>query len=119
MNKIYKTIWNVSLGSWIAASELTKAHRKTNQINNCSGFILGSMLLFSFNSEIFAADCTSDKQGNWSIIDRSCEIKSQTYEIPPNIITGLTLNNSKVEITGNGNFVMNSKSKKMTLIVIR
>ncbi|OIG53749.1 ESPR domain-containing protein [Acinetobacter nosocomialis] len=29
MNKIYKVIWNASLGIWVAVSEIAKGHSKT------------------------------------------------------------------------------------------
>jgi hypothetical protein len=29
MNHIYKSVWNIALGAWVAVGELTKAHGKT------------------------------------------------------------------------------------------
>ncbi|WP_080684252.1 ESPR domain-containing protein [Acinetobacter nosocomialis] len=31
MNKIYKVIWNASLGIWVAVSEIAKGHSKTRR----------------------------------------------------------------------------------------
>ena len=42
MNKIYKVIWNVTLGTWVAVSELAKG--KTKSKTSKSGGVSKSML---------------------------------------------------------------------------
>ena len=32
MNKVYRVIWNASLGAWVAVSELAKSHTKTKSV---------------------------------------------------------------------------------------
>ncbi|MCD9122706.1 ESPR-type extended signal peptide-containing protein [Cupriavidus sp. UGS-1] len=43
MNKSYRTIWNESLGAWVAASELTKARGKPNK--SAVALAVGAMLI--------------------------------------------------------------------------
>lgn len=50
MNKIYKVIWNASLGIWVAVSEIAKGKTK-----NCSG-------VASSTNEFIVDDETSEWQ---------------------------------------------------------
>ena len=58
MNKVYKLVWNATLGSWVAVSERAKGKKKstTNKV------IKNSVLLLSILSsgEIFALDIAED-----------------------------------------------------------
>lgn len=37
MNKIYKVIWNATLGTWVAVSELAKGKTKSSKITSIVG----------------------------------------------------------------------------------
>ena len=54
MNKIYKVIWNVALGAWVAVSELAKGKTKSSKVTGIVGAVtVGLMVTFSPNA--FAA----------------------------------------------------------------
>ncbi|MEB5477941.1 ESPR-type extended signal peptide-containing protein [Acinetobacter pollinis] len=48
MNKIYKIVWNASLGTWIAVSELAKSKTKTKTIGSAT--LIATMVVFSPNA---------------------------------------------------------------------
>lgn len=50
MNKIFRVIWNHATQSWIAVSELTKAHKKASSSNAIKVMLGSAALLFSLNS---------------------------------------------------------------------
>ncbi|QNH50442.1 trimeric autotransporter adhesin Ata [Acinetobacter venetianus] len=54
MNKVYKVVWNASLGAWVATSELAKSKTKTkSKILNLSAAVLVGAI--SFSPTVFAA----------------------------------------------------------------
>ncbi|MGJ8758144.1 trimeric autotransporter adhesin Ata [Acinetobacter sp. HC8-3S] len=54
MNKVYKVVWNASLGAWVATSELAKSKTKTkSKILNLSAAVLVGAI--SFSPTAFAA----------------------------------------------------------------
>ncbi|MGK8801650.1 trimeric autotransporter adhesin Ata [Acinetobacter seifertii] len=51
MNKVYKVIWNASIGSWVATSEIAKGKTKTkSKTLNASAIILTSLISFTPNA---------------------------------------------------------------------
>ena len=50
MNKIFRVIWNHATQSWVAVSELTKAHKKASTSNAIKVMLGSTALLFSLNS---------------------------------------------------------------------
>ncbi|MCL2760829.1 MAG: autotransporter outer membrane beta-barrel domain-containing protein [Desulfuromonadales bacterium] len=59
MNKIFKTIWNETLGAWMAVAEITKAHGKGRRGKLAVAAILAATLGLSFSSAAYA-DLTID-----------------------------------------------------------
>ncbi|MCH7315325.1 trimeric autotransporter adhesin Ata [Acinetobacter sp. ANC 3882] len=54
MNKVYKVVWNASIGAWVATSELAKSKTKTkSNVLNLSAAILAGAI--SFSPSAFAA----------------------------------------------------------------
>ena len=48
MNKVYKVIWNASIGAWVATSEIAKVKQRLNQNFKCiSGSFIGCNLFCS------------------------------------------------------------------------
>ena len=50
MNKIYKVIWNVTLGTWVAVSELAKGKTKSKTSKSKSlapSVMVGSVILIA------------------------------------------------------------------------
>ena len=48
MNKIYKVIWNATLGTWVAVSELAKGKTKSSKVTGIVGAVsIGLMVTFS------------------------------------------------------------------------
>ncbi|MGE8541433.1 MAG: ESPR-type extended signal peptide-containing protein, partial [Acinetobacter sp.] len=54
MNKIYKIVWNASLGTWVAVSELAKGYSKTKS-KNLKSVILPLVMGITFSSGVWAA----------------------------------------------------------------
>lgn len=54
MNKVYKVVWNASLGAWIAVSELAKGHSKAKS-KNLKSVILPLVVGMTFSSGAWAA----------------------------------------------------------------
>ncbi|MCH7382398.1 trimeric autotransporter adhesin Ata [Acinetobacter dispersus] len=54
MNKVYKVVWNASIGAWVATSELAKSKTKTksNVLNLSAAILVGAI---SFSPAAFAA----------------------------------------------------------------
>ncbi|NUE93695.1 trimeric autotransporter adhesin Ata [Acinetobacter seifertii] len=51
MNKVYKVIWNASIGAWVATSEIAKGKTKTkSKTLNASAIILTSLISFTPNA---------------------------------------------------------------------
>ncbi|MCG8285860.1 trimeric autotransporter adhesin Ata [Acinetobacter seifertii] len=51
MNKVYKVIWNASVGAWVATSEIAKGKTKTkSKTLNASAIILTSLISFTPNA---------------------------------------------------------------------
>ena len=50
MNQIFRVIWNHATQSWVAVSELTKAHKKASASNAMKVMLGSAALLFSLNS---------------------------------------------------------------------
>uniref|UniRef100_UPI002483E48D ESPR domain-containing protein n=1 Tax=Budvicia diplopodorum TaxID=1119056 RepID=UPI002483E48D len=53
MNKIYRIIWNSTLGLWVVASELTRGKTKSVTSTSLSGMILAALL----SPSVFASSC--------------------------------------------------------------
>ncbi|MGN5765348.1 ESPR-type extended signal peptide-containing protein, partial [Acinetobacter calcoaceticus] len=54
MNKVYKVVWNASIGAWVATSELAKSKTKTkSKISNLTAAVLVGAI--SFSPAVFAA----------------------------------------------------------------
>ncbi|MFC3171855.1 ESPR-type extended signal peptide-containing protein [Acinetobacter vivianii] len=54
MNKVYKVVWNASIGAWVATSELAKSKTKTkSKISNLTAAVLVGAI--SFSPAAFAA----------------------------------------------------------------
>lgn len=54
MNKIYKVIWNATLGTWVAVSEVAKGKTKSSKTNTTAAVVgaavVGLMVTFSPNA---------------------------------------------------------------------
>ncbi|MDK2101406.1 trimeric autotransporter adhesin Ata [Acinetobacter baumannii] len=51
MNKVYKVIWNASIGAWVATSEIAKSKTKTkSKTLNLSAAVLSSVICFAPNA---------------------------------------------------------------------
>ena len=50
MNKIFRVVWSHAAQSWVAVSELTKAHKKASTSNAIKVMLGSTALLFSLNS---------------------------------------------------------------------
>lgn len=111
MNKIHKTVWNASSGSWVAASELTKTQGKSSQLNSLAKAALGLMLFSGFGATAYAAECTMNDQGHWHISNSQCDIQGQVNNTQLGKETGLSLDNSIVNIGGDGNLTINGTSQ--------
>ena len=53
MNKVYMVVWNVTLGTWVAVSELAKSHSKTKS-KNLKSVILPLVMGMTFSSGAWA-----------------------------------------------------------------
>lgn len=71
MNKVYKIVWNASLGAWIAVSELakgkTKKAQKTATTISATASILGAITLSTMASAGYEAASASSTNLNCSI----------------------------------------------------
>ncbi|WP_416667943.1 ESPR-type extended signal peptide-containing protein [Acinetobacter baumannii] len=51
MNKVYKVIWNASIGAWVATSEIAKSKTKTkSKTLNLSAAVLSGVICFAPNA---------------------------------------------------------------------
>lgn len=51
MNKVYKVIWNASIGAWVATSEIAKSKTKTkSKTLNLSAAVLSGVICFASNA---------------------------------------------------------------------
>ncbi|MEB5477940.1 ESPR-type extended signal peptide-containing protein, partial [Acinetobacter pollinis] len=79
MNKIYRIVWNASLGAWVAVSELAKTKTKTKTIGSVS--LVTAMIVFS--PAAFAEVGTSGGTGSGTAISTcttdALQAKSGTY----------------------------------------
>ncbi|MEO9279460.1 trimeric autotransporter adhesin Ata [Acinetobacter sp. WA-87] len=67
MNKVYKVIWNASIGAWVATSEIAKGKTKTkSKTLNASAIIL--TILISFTPNAFAGTNTEGGVGQGTSI---------------------------------------------------
>ncbi|MDX8236876.1 trimeric autotransporter adhesin Ata [Acinetobacter pittii] len=62
MNKVYKVVWNASIGAWVATSELAKGKTKTKSktLNVSAAILVGAI---SFSATAFAATNTEGGLG--------------------------------------------------------
>lgn len=51
MNQIFRVIWNHATQSWVAVSELTKAHKKQSR-NSLKAVLGGALVLCSINTAV-------------------------------------------------------------------
>lgn len=49
MNKIFRIVWSQATQSWVAVSELTKAHKKQSR-NSLKAVLGGALVLLSINA---------------------------------------------------------------------
>uniref|UniRef100_UPI003F5476FF trimeric autotransporter adhesin Ata n=1 Tax=Acinetobacter gyllenbergii TaxID=134534 RepID=UPI003F5476FF len=62
MNKVYKVVWNASIGAWVATSELAKSKTKTkSKVLNLSAAVLVGAI--SFSPAAFAAEGIENGKG--------------------------------------------------------
>lgn len=54
MNKIYKVIWNATLGTWVAVSELAKGKTKASKVTGIVGAVTVTLMV-TFSPQAFAA----------------------------------------------------------------
>ncbi|QHH94568.1 trimeric autotransporter adhesin Ata [Acinetobacter gyllenbergii] len=67
MNKVYKVVWNASIGAWVATSELAKSKTKTkSKVLNLSAAVLVGAI--SFSPSAFAAQGTDGGSGSGTSI---------------------------------------------------
>ena len=59
MNKIFRVVWSHAAQSWVAVSELTKAHKKASTSNAIKVMLGSTALLFSLNSAEAAVSISS------------------------------------------------------------
>ena len=64
MNQIFRVVWNHSTQSWVAVSELTKAHKKASSSNTIKTFLGATALLFSLNGVEAAVNIESTSGSN-------------------------------------------------------
>lgn len=70
MNKVYKVVWNASIGAWVATSELAKSKTKTkSKILNLSAAVLVGAI--SFSPAAFAASGIEGGTGTGTSISGS------------------------------------------------
>jgi peptidase propeptide and YPEB domain protein len=50
MNKIFRIVWNQATQSWVAVSELTKAHKKQSSSNSLKAVFGAAALVLSINT---------------------------------------------------------------------
>ncbi|WP_312050265.1 ESPR-type extended signal peptide-containing protein, partial [Acinetobacter courvalinii] len=71
MNKVYKVVWNASIGAWVATSELAKSKTKTkSKILNLSAAVLVGAI--SFSPAAFAASGIGGGTGSGTSISGTC-----------------------------------------------
>ena len=54
MNKVYKVIWNATLGTWVAVSELAKGKTKSSKVTGIVGAATVALMV-TFSSGAMAA----------------------------------------------------------------
>ncbi|MBF7684179.1 hypothetical protein I2F27_12850, partial [Acinetobacter sp. B5B] len=65
MNKVYKIVWNASLGAWVAVSELAKSKTKTKTVGSASLF--AAMIVFAPSAfASYSAQGTGDNRATAS-----------------------------------------------------
>ncbi|MCF9035489.1 ESPR-type extended signal peptide-containing protein, partial [Acinetobacter nectaris] len=72
MNKVYKIVWNTSLGAWVAVSELAKSKTKTKTKTVGSASLITAMIIFSPNA--FAASGIDGGTGTGTSISPNASI---------------------------------------------
>ena len=50
MNKIFRIVWSQATQSWVAVSELTKAHKKQSSSNSLKAVVGTAAVLLSINT---------------------------------------------------------------------
>ena len=65
MNKIYKVIWNATLGTWVAVSEITKGKTKSSTTNKTASVVGAAVigLMVTFSPDAMAAWTNSSTGG--------------------------------------------------------
>ncbi|SUB81625.1 Outer membrane protein IcsA autotransporter precursor [Pragia fontium] len=105
MNKIYSLVWNTTLQSWIAVSELTRSGKKSVQSN---GMITASLLLMlPFTASAATNTCTGTGPVTVSA-GNSCTIESATVTS-----SGIASTNSALQASG-ANTIMNATNVSAT-----
>ncbi|MBK0063661.1 MULTISPECIES: ESPR domain-containing protein [unclassified Acinetobacter] len=98
MNKVYKVVWNASLGAWVAVSELAKSRSKSKSVKKTAGIVIVATTI-AFAVSAHAQDINEDLNVTGDI--------TATGEITGSDVTstsGASLNdlNNKVNDTSTG-----------------
>ncbi|MPW45045.1 ESPR-type extended signal peptide-containing protein [Acinetobacter guerrae] len=111
MNKVYKVVWNASLGAWVAVSELAKSRSKSKSVKKTAGIVIVATTI-AFAVSAHAQDINEDLNVAGDI--------TATGEITGSDVTttsGASLNdlNNKVNDTSTGLATKASKADLTTL----
>ena len=80
MNKIYKVIWNATLGTWVAVSELAKGKTKSSKVTK----IVGAATVAAMSIAPAMAQLPLDASGNLNIGDNNVVTTIDSYVIGAN-----------------------------------
>ncbi len=76
MNKVYKVIWNASIGAWVATSEIAKSKTKTkSKTLYVSAAVLSGVICFAPNA--FAGTNTEGGIGQGTSISGTTSCRNQ------------------------------------------
>ena len=110
MNKVYRSIYNKSLGAWIAVSELTKGHAKSSA-HGASIATLATVLLAGASGA--QAACPADTGGIFQVsTGETCAAATTSYSaaISSNSILRAGGAGSTVNLTASGVTITNTSS---------
>lgn len=93
MNKIYRVIWNASLGAWVAVSELAKG--KSKSTTKTVGSVVAIIGAVTFSAGAFAADDIAGLDARINAVDE--KVDNVKTELTTGIATAKT--EVKTELT--------------------
>lgn len=80
MNKVYKVVWNASLGVWVAVSEIVKGKTKTkSKAVSVGGIALAIIGTVTFSPNVMAATGTSGGIGSGTAISSSSNTSGGSF----------------------------------------